>query len=58
MLQILKEKKEIFDTYADRSDTAELDLKDNKQSYLNELMEEELKKLEDEEKAAKESESI
>ena len=57
MLEILKGKKEIFETYADRSDTAELDLKDNKQSYLNELMEEELKKLENEEKAAAEGEN-
>ena len=46
IMQILKEKQEIFDLYADHSVVGDQDLKQNKQAYLKELMEEELRRLE------------
>ncbi|MCR5250302.1 MAG: DEAD/DEAH box helicase family protein [Lachnospiraceae bacterium] len=46
IMQILKEKQEIFDRYADHSVVGDEDLQQNKQAYLKELMEEELRRLE------------
>ena len=46
ILQILKEKQQLFENYADRSVVGDEDMKKNREAYIQEVMEEELKRLE------------
>ncbi len=46
ILEILKEKQKLFENYADRSVVGDEDMKKNREAYIQEVMEDELKRLE------------
>ncbi|MCR4643473.1 MAG: DEAD/DEAH box helicase [Lachnospiraceae bacterium] len=46
ILEILREKQKLFESYADRSVVGDEDMKKNREAYIQEVMEDELKRLE------------